>query len=282
MAMLIRGQDVIEDEARLRKVVALELGMTGPEYSAAKRFLQEADLIEERTTRTGKQVLNEKIERLNHAENYKRVGDLWLANNRRTVKEEAIIYTLDEVVRGPTDPRKIDPLHALKTADREAVIELGSNAGVIDFLEPNGLLYSPLLWDVSRAKLAQFLKAVDKSAFIPVVQRVRARAGTDFTASNDTIVLQAIRAGILPSYRVNSTGGERLYSFAPYTGTLLSSDEEKTVLDKARALVSCLRYGNEAATITRIRRPLLILNALMDASRGHRVGHPNLSSSMEC
>src|SRR5437773_8729451 len=66
LAMLIRGQDVIEDEQRLKRVVAIELGMSPAEYKAARQFLQEADLIEERTTRLGKQVLNEKVQRVIH------------------------------------------------------------------------------------------------------------------------------------------------------------------------------------------------------------------------
>ena len=62
-----------------------------------------------------------------------------------------------------------------------------------------------------------------------------------------------------------------MYGFAPYTGGLLSSDAEKVILDKARALVACLRYGSEAATITRIMNPLLILNAITDPTRNYRL-----------
>jgi hypothetical protein len=271
MAMLVKGQDVIEDETKLKKVAALELGISGPEYSAVKRFLIDADLIEERTTRAGKQVLNEKVERLNHADNYRRIGEVWTSAPGKTEKEEALVHTLDRVIQAPTDPSVIDALTALRKTERDAVIELGSNAGVVDSLD-GGLLYSPLLWDVHPKRLAEFTKVADKSAFSKLLEVVRMRAGTDFTSATDALVLQAIRGGVLPSYRVTSTGGERVYSFAPYTGALLSSDTEKTILDKARALVSCLRYGNEAATITRIRRPSLILKALMDSTRQHRVG----------
>ena len=49
--MMIRGQDVIEDEQRLKKIAAIELGIHPAEYTAAKRFLQAADLIEERFLR---------------------------------------------------------------------------------------------------------------------------------------------------------------------------------------------------------------------------------------
>lgn len=271
VAMLIRGQDVIDDEQRLKRVVTIELGMTPPEYTAAKRLLMEADLVEERTTKLGKQVLNEKVNRLDHADNYRRIGDLWLSVNR-SPKEEALIYALDTVIQAPTDLAMIEALRALKKPDRDAVLELGANAAIIDSVdEERRVYYSPLLWDVSPKKLAEFINKADATSFRAVLKKTRAKPGTDFTGAADPLLLQAIMGGILPSYRVTSTGGERVYGFAPYTGRLLRSDEEKTILDKARALVSCLRYGSEAATITRIMNPLWILNAMTDSNRGYRL-----------
>lgn len=271
LAMLIRGQDVIDDETRLKKIAAMELGIRPAEYTVAKRFLMEADLIEERTTKSGKSVLNEKVNRLDHADNYRRIGELWLHGEDKSHKEEALIYTFDEVVQEPTEIVRVDAIRELNKVDRGAVIELATNAGVWDSVdESRRIYYSPLLWDVNRDKLAQFLQIAKNTPFKKVLNRIK-RAGTDLTGTQDPLVLQAISGGILPSYSVKSTGGERLYSFTPYTGGLLSSETEKTVLDKARALVSCLRYGSEAATITKIRNPQWILNALMDPSRNHRL-----------
>ena len=272
LAMLVRGQDVIDDEQRLKKVAAIELGMSPPEYTAAMRLLMEGDLVEERTTRLGKRVLNEKVNRLVHADNYRRIGELWLSRDHRSPKEESLIYTLDRVIQAPTEVDQIDALRDLKKSDREAVLELGRNAGIIDSVdEENRIYYSPLLWDVSPRKLAAFLKKADQTSFGQVLKKTRARPGSDFTTAGDPLVVQAISGGILPSYRVTSTGGLRVYGFAPYTGGLLTSDEEKTIVDKARALVSCLRYGSQAATITRIMNPLWILNAITDSSRSYRL-----------
>lgn len=272
LAMLIRGQDVIEDEQRLKKIVAIELGIHPAEYNVAKRLLMEVDLVEERTTKQGKRVLNEKVNRLNHADNYQRVGELWLTRDHRSHKEEALVHTFDKVVQSPMEVAKLDVLRDLDKSDRAAVLELASNAGIMDSVdEANRIYYSPLLWDVNRSKLAAFLKTATDSSFKEVLKKAR-KPGTDFTKARDPLVIQAISGGILPSYRVTSTGGPRVYSFAPYTGGLLSSDEERTVLDKARALVACLRYGSEAATITKIRNPLRILAALTDKSRNYRLG----------
>lgn len=269
LAMLIRGQDVIEDEQRLKKIAAHELGVHPAEYTVAKRLLLEADLIEERTTKTGKSVLNEKVSRIDHSDNYRRVGELWLSRDHRTHKEEAIIHTLDAVIDAPQAISDLDPLHGLKKDELSAVLELGSNAGIIDSVDPaKKFYYSPLLWDVNPKKLGEFLKTASATSFSGVLKKMK-RPGSDVTNAKDPLVIQAISGGILPSYRVTSTGGLRVYSFTPYTGGLLSSDTQKTILDKARSLIACLRYGSEAATITRIRNPLLILNAITDPGRNY-------------
>lgn len=269
LAMLIRGQDVIEDEQRLKKIAAHELGIHPAEYTVAKRLLLEADLVEERTTKSGKAVLNEKVSRIDHSDNYRRVGELWLSRDHRTHKEEAIIHTLDAVIDAPKAIGDLDPLHGLKKEERSAVLELGSSAGIIDSVDPaRKFYYSPLLWDVNPKKLGEFLKMASATSFNSVLKKMR-RPGSDVTNAKDPLVIQAISGGILPSYRVNSTGGLRVYSFTPYTGGLVSSETQKTVLDKARSLISCLRYGSEAATITRIRNPLLILNAITDPGRNY-------------
>jgi hypothetical protein len=269
LAMLIRGQDVIDDEQRLKKIAAHELSIHPAEYTVAKRLLMEADLVEERTTKSGKSVINEKVSRLDHSDNYRRIGELWLSRNHRTHKEEAIIHTLDAVIDAPMAISALAPLHGLKKDDLSAVLELGGNAGIIDSVDDaKKVYYSPLLWDVNPKKLGEFLKTASTTSFSEVLKKLK-RPGSDVTNAKDPLIIQAISGGILPSYRVDSTGGRRIYSFTPYTGGLLSSDTQKTVLEKARALVACLRYGSEAATVTRIRNPLLILNAITDAARNY-------------
>lgn len=129
-----------------------------------------------------------------------------------------------------------------------------------------------MLWDVDPKKLGSFLAICDSSAFQSLLSDFRRRPGTDITAREDQVLLQAVSGGIVPAYRVRGTGGVRRYGFAPYTGNLLNTTAEKSILDKARALVASLRYGKEAASITRIRNARWILEALMDPNRQHRVG----------
>jgi len=58
---------------------------------------------------------------------------------------------------------------------------------------------------------------------------------------------------------VDSTGGKKYFAFTPVQGV---GKLEKALLEKARALVACVRYGQHYAGVTRIKYPLLILERL--------------------
>lgn len=274
LAMLIRGQDVIEDERRLKMIAARELRIAAAEYNAAKRVLQDVDLLDDREV-GGKVVLYEKIERLDHGANYERLGSLWVSRRDRTEKEEALLSTLDRIVDAPADPSTLASLTGLPKDARGAVLEVGKSACVLDVItgSTGPMLFSPLLWDVDPSKVGKVFSAIDGSKFRDIVTRFSGRPGTDLTRELDTVadelLVQAVRGGILPSYRVRSAGGERVYGFTPYAGRVVTTPEQKIILDKARAIVACLRYGSEAASASRIRNPVWILGAMMDASRGY-------------
>ena len=152
-------------------------------------------------------------------------------------------------------------------------MELATNACVFEALssEKNPVIYSPLIWNVDPQRLERFLENCSESEFSDLLSKVGRKAGMELS-QDDNLSALAISAGILPSFRINSLGGEKVYSFVSYTGRLISNSSEKTILEKAQAIVSCLRYGSEAAVITRIKSPTAIINTLEDNSRDHRIG----------
>ncbi|HWD39798.1 MAG TPA: hypothetical protein VG944_13190, partial [Fimbriimonas sp.] len=252
--------------------LAAELHITAQEYQGAKRLLQELDVLEERKFQ-GKPVLVEKVQRLDHAANYERLGESWELAKNRSHKEQALVHSLDSIILMPAIPKDVTALADLSADDLEAVLELAKNAAVLDSVNPSRLLYSPLLWDIDPKKLTKISPTLDKSKFKALIDKVMKKPGSDLSGHSDPVAAQVVSAGILPTYNVKSSGKEKKYSFAPYAGALLTSAAQKSVLEKARAIVACLRFGNEAASITKIRSPGAILYALLDATRGHRVGY---------
>lgn len=270
IAMTVRGQDVIEDETLLKKVVTSELQITPQEYQSAKRLLQELDILEERII-LGRSVLVEKVQRLDHAANYERLGESWTSSRGRSAKEEALVYCLDAVISTPGVMEDIDALADLSDEDVDAVIELGKSAAVLDTVSDE-ILYSPLLWDVDPNRLAQVAGVLDRTEFKTHIDKIMKRPGTTIDPNTDPIAAQIVSAGILPTFSVKSSGKEKSYSFAPYSGSILSSPAQKLVLEKARAIVACLRFGSEEAVITRIKDPAAIIRQLLDSGHNHRLG----------
>ncbi|MCK4816756.1 hypothetical protein KA005_13380, partial [bacterium] len=65
--------------------------------------------------------------------------------------------------------------------------------------------------------------------------------------------------GCIPTPSVNSSAGEKFFVFTPLQGV---GKLEKALLEKARAIIACVRYGQHFATVTKIFDPLLILERL--------------------
>jgi len=80
---------------------------------------------------------------------------------------------------------------------------------------------------------------------------------------------RAVTIGLLPTVPVSSAGGEKAFTFVPYTGALISDPTEREILDRARAIVACVRYGERHALASKIRYPVALLQTLLDRSRDH-------------
>ena len=84
----------------------------------------------------------------------------------------------------------------------------------------------------------------------------------------DAILTDAINLGCLPTLSVNSTSGLKKFIFTPRVGV---GKLEKELLHKGRVLISCVRYGENFAGITKIFSPEKLINAL--ATKGYLRGH---------
>ena len=81
-------------------------------------------------------------------------------------------------------------------------------------------------------------------------------------ADANRIVVEAMAMGLLPSPQVDSFGGRRRFAFTPYQGQIALTESERAVLQKARAVVACIRYGEHFGTITKVDDPEAIVGAL--------------------
>lgn len=93
--------------------------------------------------------------------------------------------------------------------------------------------------------------------------------GSPGFSKQHAIIFEAMQRGILPTPSVESSNGKRLFAFTPYVGNYQLVKTDRTILDKAMAILSCVRYGQYFGDVTRIRHPLALLEALRG---GRKIG----------
>ena len=275
MAQLIRGMDVIERD-RASAIASAQLRIDPQIFDNVLDTLEETDLIQRRGD-----TIYEKVRQIDFAENYERVGDLWIAR-KPDARETIAVGTLDELVDQPKHTAEIDAFSGIAPRDRDIVLQIMKNAHLVDPIDigtGDPVLFAPMLWDIDPARFGQVLQQMKTASIAQVVNTVRQQptgAELDHMGFDETqrkLVNRAVTVGLLPTIPVNSTNGERAFSFTPYSGALIRDATEREILDRARAIVACVRYGERHASY-KIHAPVVLLNALK--SRGMLGPHPEL------
>jgi len=128
-------------------------------------------------------------------------------------------------------------------------------------------LYSPLTVEEDPSALLALSKKFPQDLIVKVLNEVQKQQGVPIQAmkvSNPDVVTEAVLLGILCPVRITSGNQERTFLFTPKGGL---RKEERIVLEKARAILACVRYGEHYATVKKIRYPRRILETLRDKKR---------------
>lgn len=275
LAQLIRGMDVI-DMDRASAIAAAQLRIDPLVFDSVLESLQDADLI-----RIQGDKIYENVRQIDFAENYERVGDLWIAK-KPDGREEMAVGALDELVEQPKTVDEIDAFSGANPRDLDMVMQITNNAHLVEPVDigtGKPVLFAPMLWDVDPARFGAVLRQLKTASIGQVVQAIHAQpAGAEldrmqFDDTQQKLANRAVTVGLLPTIPVNSTNGERSFTFTPYSGMLIKDVTEREILGRARAIVACVRYGQRYAD-WKIRSPVALLRALRN--RKSLDPHPEL------
>jgi hypothetical protein len=239
------------------------------------KALEETDLVQRRGDK-----IYEKVRQINFGENYERVGDLWQQRGP-DVREVLTVGALDELVETPKYASAIDAFSGAGKRERDLVLDVTKNAHLVEPIavgigEP--VLFAPMMWDADPPRMEKVLSQMKTASVAQVVRAVQQQpTGAELdrmtlTDAERALATRAVTVGLLPTIPVNSAGGEKAFTFLPYTGALVSDATEREILDRARALVACVRYGERHAVVSKIRYPTAILRTLLDAGRDYALG----------
>ncbi len=256
---LIRGRNVIQDYNLLVSAGG-ELGIFADLLEKALEELQDIGYVT--LHRGGGEIkkIEERIPLL--GSRFEALGEKWL-HSRPSEYEKLNVEMLDDLLIAPIRERELVKKYNLATEDMAVIKDVGESAAYLrTYKSPKDgstIVYSPLYSDENPEKMIDFFDKHKDSDVSKLFKSIRDYQGKPVDQISELVLREAILSGCLPAPSVDSTGGKRHFAFTPLPGV---GPLEKSLLEKARAIVACVRYGEHFAGITRIKYPLLILEKL--------------------
>ena len=271
IATTIKDHDIIDDltpfyaaagELKIEKPMAKEalshleeLGFVRLQHHTGKKEIKRIDVLIPETKKI-----------------YHDFGDYFLSENKSNLSSKAV-EILDKLSAFPHKEKEVISDLGIEIAEYDQIKDVCKSASLIDTYnsptDSESVLYSPLYWDDNPEKIFDLLKKHQSIELLSAIGKIKGYQGLpDGKFDNDSILVDAIALGCLPTLSVNSTSGLKKFLFTPRTGV---GKLEKNLLHKARVLISCVRYGENFAGITKIFSPERLINALL--RRGYLKGH---------
>jgi hypothetical protein len=275
LATHIRGADVFEEEAIPRlKCVAMSLGIQSTLLPLVLDILQEAEFVDvKRGTGKAIKVVRESIP--THGDLYQALGSIH-QNRDNTEIETALLETFDSVIEAPAVDNGTLPIQQIGKEHQTLLMDVVGQAGLIKITtSPSSqrrIYYSPQYWDENIDEVFSVIDRHGDDQVRSLVKKIANYQGTALPGIEDTsreaeLLRSMASAGMLPSPTVKGWRGEIGFAFTPFKN--LGDDPAITakILEKTRAILACVRYGENFATITNIASPAVLLRALKQRGR---------------
>lgn len=272
LAMHLRGLLFVDDISQL-EYAAASLGITSLELTPVLRELEEVSFLSV-TRNSDSSIKRVEVRVPEFRSGYADLGERWW-QIKPTEIEQAAVRELDLLHRGPLPMMQpqalgLDPTGLSIMLDVMEAGQLIANQAV----DGQERIFTPLAIDGNPSAYLRWAEKFPREVQ-DVTNLLRSSQGlplTDPQLVAAPALADAVATGVLMPVQVTGATGQQGFVFAPHGG--LKADE-RTILDKARAIVACVRYGQHFAKNRPIRYPRRIIETLIDNKR-FKQGHPDL------
>ena len=273
LASLVRGQDVIADAESLKTIVAEQLDISPYAYGSVVETLERAGMING-VVRRGSKIVSF-TENVPFYENlYDRLGGTWREGEPSQLEQE-MVAVVDRLAHGPVPAEELEDVVGLDKGDMPRIVELGKASELVQgvTLIDGEVLYSPFFGFENPVHLAELLQNHGTGQFGDELEAVRSHQGLPLDPVKYPALADAIARGFVMAPTVVTPDGRgQPFAAVPYVPDTALLTARKTVLEKALAVLACVRCGQYFGGATSTRSPVRVLNALLDPNRGHRLG----------
>ena len=271
LAMHLRGLQYVGSDTQLRYAAA-SLGISAFELSHVLRELEKIDFIS--ISRSEDEVKRVDVRVPTFRSGYEELGKLWI-DLRPTEVEQASVEALEALCQGPIARDELEGCSSLDDAGFAVMADVMEAGSLLAVQAVDGvpMAYSPLAVDGNPTPYLRWATQFP-SEVQSALQALRESQGlpeSDHRLGTEALQVAA-KTGVLMPVTVSGPNGPRRYYFPPHGGL---KKHERTILEKARAVVSCVRYGESFSVGTRIRHPKRLIETLIQDKK-FRKGHPDI------
>ncbi|MFY0405451.1 hypothetical protein [Solicola sp. PLA-1-18] len=263
IAGLIKGRNIVDQMDALATVAADTLDIGSFQLPVALEALAEADLVDLDRDRHGEIVrITERIPVFHDL--YEDLGGVWRDRGPRQV-EEGLVAVVHRLAAGPMPVEGLYDELGFGSRDADEVFAVGAGTSVFKKLETkNGqILYSPFSAFENPGAMSDVLIDHGPGELAEALHRIHSYQGLP-VGDGDAVLRDAVSMGLITAPAVTIPDGTtRAFASVPYTVDRELLTVRKMVMDKALAIVACVRCGQTFGGATNTRSAIAIIDRLV-------------------
>lgn len=271
LAGLIRGRDVVENAQALKSVAAAQLDVDQLAFSDVIAVLENADFVQG-VQRVGSKITSFAESVPYYEDLYGALGRAW-QDRRPTELEQQLLLVVDGLSAAPMPLEELEPRFGLDRSDMGALLDVGQGAGLVQVLKTidGDLAYSPFFGFENPQLLGDLVRDHGPGQLADEFQALRERQGLAVDRDTYPLLADAVARGLVMAPSVDlPSGTAQAFAALPYVPDQTLLTTRKPVLDKALAVVACLRCAETHGGYSDLTPAGLVhaIDKLLDPNRG--------------
>ena len=244
LASLVRGQDVIADAEALKTIAAEQLDISPYAFRDVIDTLERAGMVAD-VKRSGSKIVGFTETVPFYADLYDRLGSTWRGGTPSQLEQE-MIAVVDRLATSPVPAEELENELGLDRGDVPRLLDIGWASDLVKTIDliDGPVLYSPFFGFENPEMLASLLQNHGSGRFAEDLEAVREHQGLPLDDQKYPALADAVARGFIIAPSVHTPDGrDQPFAAVPYLPDRSLFVERKPILDKALAVVACVRCG---------------------------------------
>ncbi|MDV8025340.1 hypothetical protein [Rhodococcus sp. IEGM 1330] len=271
VAGLIRGRDVVADAQSLSIIAAAQLDVDGLAFSEVIDVLENADFVQG-VRRQGRKILSFTETVPYYDDLYGKLGKAW-RDREPTILEQQLLVVVDKLSAKPIPFEDLENAAGLDKSDIPLLLKVGTDAGLVQTIRSidGDIAYSPFFGFENPALLEELVQNHGSGRLAEEFAAIRGQQGLPINSATYPLLTDAVARGLVMAPTVTlPNGADQQFAALPYVPDTRLLTSRKPIVEKALAILACLRCAQHYGGYSSLSASGLInvIGKLLDPNRG--------------